>query len=113
MNAHLVFGFFALYVAIISLWLVLSGQQDAILAFLRRCWGRTLGYGLFFLVHFALPMLVCVFCLGWGVRQYDPEGAMDTIASPLQLNLDAYRDVLLRMEKEPPAAETFGVIYGA
>ena len=43
MNAHIVFGLFALYVAATSLYMVLSGRQDGVLANLRRLWGRTLG----------------------------------------------------------------------
>lgn len=112
MNVHLVIGFFALYVALVSLFLVLAGRQDAVLAFLRRCWGRSLGHSLFFLVHVALPMLVCVLCLGWGVREYDPQIAFESLPSPLQLNVDAYRDIMRMMDKAPPA-EPFGIIYGA
>ena len=66
MNAHMVFGFFALYVAAISLYQVLVGRQDALLLLLRRFWGRTRGHSLYFVVNVALPMMICVLCLGWG-----------------------------------------------
>ena len=70
-NAHIVFGLFALYVAAISLWMVLVGQQDTVLALLRQFWGRTIGHALYFVARVALPILICVIFLGWGVRQYD------------------------------------------
>lgn len=111
-NAHIVFGLFALYVAAVSLWMVLSGQQDATLALLRRFWGRTIGHALYFIVSVALPILICVIFLGWGVRQYDATVAFHNSDPPLQLNVEYYRDLrlMLRMDKSP---DLVGVIYGA
>ena len=112
MNGSIVFGLFALYVAVISLYTVLVGQQDALLAFLRRCWGRSRGHSLYFLVHVVLPMLVAVLCLGWGVRQYDASIAFESLACPVHLNVEAFRDLRMMLEKQPPA-NPLGVIYGA
>jgi hypothetical protein len=112
MNAHIVFGLFALYVAAISLYLVLVGQQEAVLAMLRRFWGRTLGHSLYFITRVALPMLVCILCLGWGVRQYDATIAFNTSIAPLQLNVEYYRDLRLILQQEQ-APDTIGVVYGA
>jgi len=69
-NPHLILGLFALYVAVASLVQVLAGKQDTLLAKVRQTWGRTLGLGLYFLVHVTLPVLVCVLCLGWGVSRF-------------------------------------------
>jgi hypothetical protein len=112
MNAHIVFGLFALYVAAISLYLVLAGQQEAVLALLRRFWGRTLGHSLYFITRVALPMLVCILCLGWGVRQYDATIAFNSSVAPLQLNVEYYRDLRLILQQEQ-APDTIGVVYGA
>jgi hypothetical protein len=111
-NAHIVFGLFALYVAAISLWLVLAGQQDTLLALLRQFWGRTVGHALYFVVRVALPVLICVICLSWGVRQYDATIAFHNSDPPLQLNIEYYRDLrlMLLMDKSPDPVE---VIYGA
>ena len=51
MNASIVFGLFALYVASISLYLVLAGRQDSLLEILRLFWGRTLGRAFYFIVN--------------------------------------------------------------
>ena len=112
MNAHIVFGLFALYVAAISLLLVLSGRQDALLALLRQFWGRTIGHALYFVVRVALPVLLCVICLGWGVRQYDATVASHHYDPSLQLNVEYYRDLrlMLPMDKAP---DLVGVVYGA
>ncbi len=112
MNAHIVFGLFALYVAAISLWMVLAGQQDAVLALLRRFWGRTLGHALYFVARVAIPILICVVCLGWGIRQYDATVAFHDSDPPLQLNVEYYRDIrmLLRMDK---STDSVGIVYGA
>ena len=71
MNTSIIFGLFAFSVAIISLIQVLTGQQDNLLALLRRFWGRPLGHSLYFLSHVAIPVVVCILCLGWGIRHYD------------------------------------------
>ncbi|MEJ2519953.1 MAG: hypothetical protein P8Y91_06370 [Desulfuromonadales bacterium] len=47
MNTDIVIGLFALYVALVSLVLVLTGRQETLLALLRRVWGRTLGHSLY------------------------------------------------------------------
>ena len=112
MNAHIVFGFFALYVAAVSLFLVLVGRQDALLALLRRFWGRTLGHSLYFVARVALPMLLCVLCLGWGVRQYDATAAQYPSAVPLQLNVEYYRDLKLTLQTDK-ISDPIGVVYGA
>jgi hypothetical protein len=111
MNAHIIFGLFALYVAVISLSLVLLGQQDALLALLRRWWGRTLGHSLYFIARVAFPTLLCVLCLGWGVRQYDPEVFYD-FDTPLQLNVEYYRDLKMTLQAEK-VPDPIGVVYGA
>ena len=112
MNTHIVFGLFALYVAAISLYLVLSGRQDAVLALLRRLWGRTVGHSLYFLARVALPMLICVICLGWGVRQYDATVAFHNFDTPLHLNVEYYRDLRLNLQKDK-VHDPIGVVYGA
>jgi len=112
MNAHIVFGLFALYVAAISLSLVLVGRQDAVLALLRRFWGRTRGYSLYFIANVALPILICILCLGWGVRQYDARIVTNTFTHPLQLNVETYRHFMHMLKKEP-GPDVLGVVYGA
>jgi hypothetical protein len=112
MNAHIVFGLFALYVAAASLYMVLSGRQDAVLANLRRLWGRTVGHSLYFVAKVALPMLICVICLGWGVRHYDAAVAMHHNEPELDLNVDSYRDLIRLWPNEDPN-DSHGVVYGA
>ena len=112
MNAHIVFGLFALYVAATSLYMVLSGRQDAVLANLRRLWGRTVGHSLYFVAKVALPMLICVLCLGWGVRHYDAAVAMQHNEPKLDLNVDSYRDLIRLWPHEDPN-DSHGVVYGA
>jgi len=112
MNAHIVFGLFALYVALISLSMVLVGQQDSILALLRFLWGRTRGYALYFVANVALPLLVCILCLGWGISRYDARIASDTASLELQLNVERDRDYRL-MPRPEQVADTLGVVYGA
>lgn len=112
MNAHIVFGLFALYVAVASLLLVLAGQQDALLALLRRLWGRTIGHTLYFIARVGLPMLVCVLCLGWGVRQYDASVVSDSFHTPLRLNVEYYRELGL-MSKSETVHDLADVINGA
>ena len=112
MNAHIVFGLFALYVAATSLYMVLSGRHEAILANLRRWWGRTVGHSIYFVARVALPMLICVFCLGWGVRHYDATVSMSHNGPELNLNVDSYRD-LIRLWKQDGPRETHDVVYGA
>lgn len=112
MNAHIVFGLFALYVAAASLYMVLSGRQDTVLANLRRLWGRTLGHSLYFFAKVALPMLICVFCLGWGVRHYDATVSLHHNEPELRLNADSYRDQI-RMWKQENPVDALGIVYGA
>ncbi len=111
MNAYIVLGLFALYVASMSLYLVLSGYQDAMLALLRRFWGRSLGHSLYFICHVALPVVVCVVCLGWGVRHYDVSVVYSKVEAPLSLNIDHYRKLLPLPYTIDP--DRMGVIYGA
>jgi len=112
MNAPIVFGLFALYVASISLYLVLAGRQDALLSMLRCVWGRTLGHAFYFLANVAFPLVLCVVCLGWGVRQYDPQPASRDLDSLPQLNMESYRELRLLLKSEP-SSETHEVVYGA
>lgn len=112
MNAHIVFGLFAFYVAAVSLWLVLSGQQDGLLALLRQFWGRALGHSLYFITRVALPVLLCVICLGWGIRKYDPSIAFRNPDTPLQLNVKYYRDLILS-SKEEKFQDPIVTVYGA
>ncbi len=112
MNAHIVFGLFAFYVAAVSLLLVLAGRQDTLLASLRQLWGRTLGHALYFVARVALPTLICVVFLGWGVRQYDATVAFHNFDAPLQLNVEYYRD-LLPLLRNDKAHDPIDVVYGA
>ncbi len=112
MNEHIVLGLFALYVAATSLYLVLVGRQDAVLSLLRRIWGRTRGHSLYFVANVALPLLVCVLCLGWGARNYDSDSALDGLEKPLQLNLDSYRELRPLWQKER-SPDPLGAVYGA
>ena len=94
MNSYMVLGLFAMYVASISLVQVLCGQQDALLAFLRRCWGRRIGHSLYFFSHVALPLLICVLALGWGIRHYEAPGAAAELTGqpqPPRIEFDAKR----------------------
>lgn len=112
MNEHIILGLFAFYVAAVSLWLVLAGRQDNLLASLRQFWGRTLGHALFFVGRVALPALICVICLGWGVRQYDVTVAFRNFDTPLQLNIEYYRDLQLLLPKDK-VQDPVGDVYGA
>lgn len=112
MNAHITFGLFALYVAIVSLALVLTGQQDALLSLLRSLWGRTIGHLLYFGARVAVPMLICVLCLGWGIKHYDAKIALAGDEVLLKLNVDTYRELVLSLQKEQ-APDPLGVVYGA
>ena len=112
MNASIVFGLFALYVASISLYQVLAGRQDSLLEMLRRFWGRTLGHAVYFIANVGLPLVLCVVFLGWGVRQYDPALASYDLHGPLQLNVESYRD-LRSFQQSEQMPETIDVVYGA
>jgi hypothetical protein len=112
MNASIVFGLFALYVASISLYLVLSGRQEPLLEILRRVWGRTLGHAFYFIVNVGLPLVLCVVYLGWGVRQYDPTLVSYDPHNALQLNLESYRDLRSPQQHEK-TQEMIDIIYGA
>ena len=112
MNGHMVFGLFALYVAAISLYLVLSGRQDTLLALLRGFWGRPLGHSFYFIANVALPVVICVLSLGWGVRQYDPKLATNGFETSLRLNVDSYRDINTLLQKEQ-MEDPLGIVYGA
>ena len=112
MNAHIVFGLFALYVAVTSLYMVLSGHQDAVLENLRRIWGRTIGHSIYFGARVAVPMLICVFCLGWGVRTYDASLIVSYSEPRLHLNVESYRDLMERWQHENEL-DSFDVVYGA
>ena len=112
MNAHIVFGLFALYVSSVSLYMVLSGQQDSVLANLRRWWGRRLGHSVYFVLRVALPMLICILCLGWGVRNFDPSVFASPSDLSLTLNLDNYRELIISWQSER-ALDTYEILYGA
>lgn len=112
MNPHIVLGLFALYVAAVSLYLVLSGRHDALLALLRRFWGRSLGHTLYFLSRIAMPMLVFILCLGWGVSHFKASVAALDSDSPLQLNVEYYRELKLKMQGQQLLDPT-DIIFGA
>jgi hypothetical protein len=78
MNTYIIVGLFALAVATLSLAQVLIGYQDELLANLRRLWGRRVGHSLFFIANVAVPLLICVVCLGWGIRQFDELNDLET-----------------------------------
>jgi len=111
MNNAIIFGLFALYVACVSLYLVLSGAQDALLELLRKFWGRTLGHSLYFVCNVALPVLICVLCIGWGVRHFDVTSEYAQINAPLHLDLENYRDLTPPHSVIDP--DNLDVIYGA
>lgn len=114
MNGHIVLGLFALYVAVISLGLVLTGRQDGLLLRLRQTWGRRCGHSLYFVLNVALPLLVCIVSLGWGVRHYDPEILVASLSTPYQLRLDVKSYQI--QELFTPALNTVTpdqIIYGA
>jgi hypothetical protein len=112
MNAHIVFGLFALYVAATSLYMVLSGRQYMVLSLLRSFWGRTRGYSLYFVANVALPLLICVLFLGWGVRHYNAGTTFSGFTRPLHLNIESYRELRLMLQKER-TSDPLGVLYGA
>lgn len=112
MNEHITFGLFALYVAFVSLVLVLIGQQDNLLLHLRRFWGRTLGHSLYFCVRVAIPMLVCVFCLSWGIRHYDATLAFKDNSKPLHLDVETYREMVISLEADN-VPDPLSIIHGA
>lgn len=112
MNTHIIFGLFALYVAAVSLWLVLSGRHDTLLELLRQIWGRTIGHALFFVGNVALPLLICIICLGWGVRQYDITTTFHRFEAPLPLNVEYYRNLRVLSQKDK-IQDPAGIVYGA
>lgn len=112
MNAHIVFGLFALYVAATSLYLVLAGQQDGVLLLLRRFWGRTVGHSIYFVARVACPLLICVLFLGWGVKHYDAEAVIHSKAPNLTLNVQYYRDIIHSWQKDS-SVDPSDIVYGA
>ena len=71
MNQPLVFGLFALYVAVASLYGILSGASDARLALVRKVWGRIHGLSIYFCVQVALPLLVGIVFVCWGAVNFN------------------------------------------
>lgn len=114
MNGHIVLGLFALYVAFISLWQVLSGRQDDLLLRLRRFWGRRVGHSLYFLFNVATPLIICALSLGWGVRTYDAETVIAALHEPHHLRLQINPDTSMPsgLPSLPPL-DINPVIYGA
>ena len=112
MNEHITFGLFALYVAFVSLVLVLIGQQDNLLLLLRRIWGRTLGHSLYFCGRVAFPLLICVFCLSWGIRHYDAAIAFKGQAKPLHLDVETYREMVISLQADN-TPDPLSIIHGA
>lgn len=112
MNVQIILGLFALYVAFVSLVLVLIGHQDTLLSLLRRFWGRTIGHLLYFSFRVALPMIICIFCLGWGVKHYDAKLVLASDDALLNLNVESYREFVLNLKKEQ-APDPLGIVYGA
>lgn len=113
MNAHIVFGLFALYVAITSLYLVLIGQQDGLLANLRKWWGRAQGHALYFIALVALPLGLCALCLSWGIRHYDATEIVGKSKPFFQLNVDYYRDMVPLYHRADLFQESQDIIQGA
>ncbi len=70
MNQHLVFGLFAFYVVVVSLYGILSGRCDDRLAFVRKAWGRIQGLSIYFCVHVVLPLLIGIVFLGLGIVNF-------------------------------------------
>ncbi len=70
MNEQLVFGLFAFYVVVVSLYGILSGGCDARLAFVRKAWGRIQGLTIYFCVHVVLPLLIGIVFFGLGVANF-------------------------------------------
>ena len=114
MNGHIILGLFALYVACISLGMVLTGRQDDLFLRLRRFWGRRIGHSLYFLLNVATPLIICALSLGCGVRNYDTAITVAALNEPSQLRLTVkplpkeYNPFLSPVYLEPG-----GIIYGA
>ena len=79
---------------------------------MRQIWGRTIGHALFFVGRVALPLLICIISLGWGVRQYDATIAFHSFEAPLQLNVEYYRDLRVLLQKDH-TQDPVGIVYGA
>lgn len=74
MNGSLVLGLFALYVVGVSLAGILSGASDDCLALVRRSWGRLRGLVLYFCLQVALPMLIGIIFVSWGIANFNISG---------------------------------------
>lgn len=112
MNEYLTFGLFALYVAFVSLLLVLMGRQDNLLLMLRRFWGRSLGHSLYFCARVAVPLAICVLCMGWGIRHYDASLALKDHSKPLHLDVQSYRELVISLQADN-VPDPLSIIYGA
>ena len=74
MNGSFVLGLFALYVVGVSLCGILSGSSDDCLAMVRRHWGRVQGLIFFFCLQVALPMLIGIVFVSWGIANINLAG---------------------------------------
>lgn len=75
MNEFLMFGLFAWYVVLVSLYGILSGSSDSRLAQVRRSWGRIRGLSIYFCVHVVFPLLVGIVFVGWGAVNFKSAAA--------------------------------------
>ncbi|HKL25941.1 MAG TPA: hypothetical protein VJ910_06915 [Desulfuromonadales bacterium] len=75
MNGSLVLGCFALYVVGVSLFGILSGTSDDCLARVRRSCGRVRGLALYFCLQVAMPMLIGIVFLSWGIADFNLSAA--------------------------------------
>ena len=75
MNSSFVLGLFALYVVGVSLCGILSGSSDDCLAMVRKHWGRMQGLIFFFCLQVALPMLIGIVFVSWGIANINLPGS--------------------------------------
>lgn len=106
MNQPLVFGLFALYVMVASLYSILSGASDARLALVRKVWGRIHGLSIYFCVHVVLPLLVGIVFVGWGAVNFNTPASDPTrrAMSDVVLKID-WQAIQKLKESAPKRAE--------
>lgn len=90
MNGSLVLGFFALYVVGVTLFGILCGTSDDGLAVVRKSWGRVRGLALYFCLKVALPLLIGVVFISWGIADFNlsGEGALRQRKVPAVLKIN-------------------------
>lgn len=72
MENHAALGLFALYVVAVSFWRYLGEAEIPAVTALKRCWGRTTGLLLHFLLNVLLPLVLGVCYLSRGVALWVP-----------------------------------------